>query len=417
MSEFCNSIATLNTYHPNNLLDRWNKVIQIAAEQSWPISYEGPMWRYYNPVEIMFGAGSVSELPKLIGGRNYALVTYPSDPFQRLAQRVEEAAGPAAVVINDIAPNPDFQLLGQQCAQLAGIRHQIEVIVALGGGSVIDSAKVFAAADGSFDNVVTYLETGGGAANLGTIPIIAVPTTAGTGSEVTCWATVWDEQRARKYSLSRQNLYPEAAVIDPELMVNKPHELTLSTGLDTLSHALESIWNINANPISARHAVHAAGTILDTLPDLLNDLGNLSLRTQIADAALSAGLAFSNTKTAIAHNLSYPITLGWGIQHGIACSFTLPVILSSVDGIGGFRQAALHDVFGSNLSSASIELMTFLNRLGVSTRFADYGISDAQRMDIVDEAFAGERGRNFAGTKEAFLKTLDAQDGKKSKVA
>ena len=84
---------------------------------------------------------------------------------------------------------------------------------------------------------------------------------------------------------------------------------------------------------------------------------------------------------------------------------------------GRTKLSTLVHVFGSDLSSASIELTTLLNRLGVSTRFADYGISDAQRMDIVDEAFAGERGRNFAGTKEAFLKTLDAQDGKKSKVA
>ena len=174
-----------------------------------------------------------------------------------------------------------------------------------GGGSVIDSAKVFAAAAGDFSKVLHYLETGAGGSALSAIPIIAVPTTAGTGSEVTSWATVWDEERGRKFSLVRETLYPEIAVIDPMLMLAKPYGLTLATGLDALSHSIESIWNINANPVSARHAVTAARAILADLPNLLRDLGNLELRNQIAEASLNAGLAFSNTKTAIAHNLSY----------------------------------------------------------------------------------------------------------------
>ena len=103
----------------------------------------------------------------------------------------------------------------------------------------------------------------------------------------------------------RETLYPEIAVIDPMLMLAKPYGLTLATGLDALSHSIESIWNINANPVSARHAVTAARAILADLPNLLRDLGNLELRNQIAEASLNAGLAFSNTKTAIAHNLSY----------------------------------------------------------------------------------------------------------------
>ena len=137
-----------------------------------------------------------------------------------------------------------------------------KVIVALGGGSVIDTAKVLAAARGGFAPVLRYLQTGAGAEALSATPIIAVPTTAGTGSEVTCWATVWDTQSGKKYSLSRPNLYPKHAVVDPALMVGKPRQLTISTGLDALSHALESLWNVNVNPISAQHAVVAAREIL-----------------------------------------------------------------------------------------------------------------------------------------------------------
>ena len=151
---------------------------------------------------------------------------------------------------------------------------------------------------------------------------------------------MWDTQSGKKYSLSRPNLYPRHALVDPKLMVGKPRQLTISTGLDALSHALESLWNVNANPISAHHAVVAAREILAVLPQLVNDLQNLELRSRMAAAALSAGLAFSNTRTAIAHSISYPVTLHHDVAHGIACSFTLPMVLRSVAGTGGLTGKA-----------------------------------------------------------------------------
>ena len=362
------------------------------------------MWSYNNPVRILFGVDQFASIASLIGDRTYALVTYPEAPFQALTDQVAKGAGKPLIVISDVAPNPDCRLLAEQSARFASLTAAPEVIVAIGGGSVIDSAKVFAAAAGDFSTVQRYLETGDGGSTLSAIPIIAVPTTAGTGSEVTSFATVWDEERGRKFSLVRENLYPEIAVVDPALMLGKPYGLTLATGLDALSHSIESIWNINANPVSARHAVAAASAILADLPKLLRDLSNLELRHRIAEASLNAGLAFSNTKTAIAHNLSYPITLGWGVQHGIACSFTLPTVLRSVVGIGGFREAALKQVFGDDLDKGASDLTAFLASLGVGHRFTDHGIPDVDCHQIIDEAFAGERGKNFIGSKQSFLK-------------
>ena len=363
------------------------------------------MWTYFNPVKIEFGAGGFDTLPALIGGRRYAVATYPDAPFPELTQKLSEAAGAPVLVFDDIAPNPDYRLLDEQTARFNTLAAGPEVIVALGGGSVIDSAKVFAAANGDFQKVRRFLETKEGAEDLSGIPVIAVPTTAGTGSEVTSWATVWDDEGGRKFSLARPDLYPETAVIDPVLMLGKPYGLTLATGLDALSHALESIWNIHANPISARYAVTAAQTILRDLPKLLTDLGNLDLRSNIAEAALCAGLAFSNTRTAIAHNLSYPITLGWGVPHGIACSFTLPTVLKSVIGTGGFREDCLKEIFGSDLEKAAADLTAFLTSSGVGIHFADYGVPDENRAAIIDDAFAGERGKNFIGSKESFLQS------------
>jgi alcohol dehydrogenase len=361
------------------------------------------MWTYRNPVRIIFGNDAFASLSSLIAGRPYALVTYPDASFTDLTSKMVAAAGHPVLVINDIAPNPDYKLLQVQAARFAGLTAQPEVIVALGGGSVIDSAKAFAAASGDFSKVKRFLETKEGEEDLSSVPIIAVPTTAGTGSEVTCWATIWDEERGRKFSLARENLYPEVALVDPTLMLGKPYGLTLATGLDALSHSLESIWNINANPVSARHAVAASRAIIADLPRLLSDLGNLDLRSRIAEASLNAGLAFSNTKTAIAHNLSYPITLGWHVQHGIACSFTLPTVLRSVEGIGGFREEALKEIFGDNLSQGSDDLTGFLKNLGVGSHFTDHGVPHNSCADIIDEAFAGERGKNFIGSKESFL--------------
>lgn len=360
------------------------------------------MWTYSNPVKIDFGPGSFAHLPGAIGQRRYAVVTYAEEPFSGLVGKLARTAGEPHFVIDDVAPNPDNVLLREQSARFADLDQPPELIVAIGGGSVLDSAKVYSAAAGDFGKVQRYLERQEGGDDLSTIPIIAVPTTAGTGSEVTCWATVWDERAGRKFSLALPDLYPEKAVIDPTLTLGKPRLLTLSTGLDTLSHALESIWNVSANPVSTGFAVEAAREVLECLPRLLEDLGNIRFRTRLAKASLFAGLAFSNTKTAIAHNLSYPMTLSYGVPHGIACSFTLPAVLMSVSGIGGTRGAALQSIFGDDLAVGAKSLRGFLSNLGVAVRVEEYGVTDEKWDEIVDAAFVGERGRNFVGKQSRF---------------
>lgn len=366
------------------------------------------MWKYQNPVAIEFGADSFAKLPGLIGKRRYALVTYGEPFFDDLTKQLVRDASAPVLIIRDVAPNPDYRLLAEQTARFAKLPQAPEVIVALGGGSVIDSAKVFAAANGDFANVKTYLETLKGAASLSAIPLIAVPTTAGTGSEVTCWGTVWDEASGKKYSLARPSLYAETAVIDPKLMLGKPRALTISTGLDALSHALESLWNVNVNPVSANHAVFAARNVIEVLPALANDLGNLELRSRMAMGALFAGLAFSNTKTAIAHSISYPITLRHGVPHGIACSFSLPMVLRSMEGVDGVCGGGLRRVFGDNFAQGAGQLEEMLAKLGVSTSPVAYGIEHQEWHALIDDALLGERGKNFLGSKDTLLAAAES---------
>ena len=361
------------------------------------------MWSYHNPVRIQFGEGAFGELGGLIARRPYLLVTYGEPLFRDLTARLSRAAGEPALIIDDVKPNPDRADLDVQCRRANDLIAAPELVVAVGGGSVIDTAKVIAAARGNFGPVWEVLVTGRGGEQLDPLPLIAVPTTAGTGSEVTSWATVWDGAGDRKYSLAAHALHPEHAVLDPDLTLSCPRGLTISTGLDALSHALESLWNRNANPVSTVHAVAAAREILEVLPALSRRLDDRPLRARMLRAAMFSGLAFSNTKTAIAHSMSYPVTLRHGTAHGIACSFTLPMVLRSVIGLDAGCDAALAQIFGTDLRTGADRLQGFLEELGVSTRPADHGVGSKEWEAIVADAVGGERGLNFIGSKEGLL--------------
>ena len=141
--------------------------------------------------------------------------------------------------------------------------------------------------------------------------------------------------------------------------------------------------------------------MLATLPALVGDLGNLELRRRMSLAALQAGLAFSNTKTALAHSISYDMTLQHGLPHGIACSFTLPLVLARAIGADAGRDAVLARIFDGALADAPARLTAFLEALGVSTRFETYGVSEAQAAGMIEAALDGVRGRNFIGAGRA----------------
>ena len=366
-------------------------------------------WSFHNPVRVTFGGGALSRISEVVEGRRYVLVTYGDPHFGEIAARIAAEAGEPLVVIDDVSPNPSFVSLAKSCAWLGSQAESPEAIVALGGGSVIDTAKVLSASSGDFERVRRYLVDHESEEALGSVPIIAIPTTAGTGSEVTCWASVWDTGAGRKYSLARPDLYPEHALVDPELTLGMPRMLTVSTALDALSHSLESIWNVNANPVSTNFAVLAATEILEVLPALATDLGSLVLRSRMATAALLAGLAFSNTRTALAHSLSYPMTLQYGLPHGLACSFSLPMLLRAVIGQDIECDEGLRRIFGQDLLAGVVRLTDFLTDLGVSVLAEDHGVPRDVFCDLIAAAYAGERGRNFIGPQDLVLAAEEQQ--------
>ncbi|KAF1067292.1 iron-containing alcohol dehydrogenase PsrA [Variovorax sp.] len=357
-------------------------------------------FHYFNPVQSTYGAGALSSLPKLLAGRHVALVTFQEARAIGLLGRLEAVLGDAlACVIDNVRPNPDVAELAATYAQFWRAHPQVEAIVAVGGGSAIDTAKaLMVAGEGArFDDLVAGLAGERPFVPVHAKMLIAVPTTAGTGSEVTPWATIWDRGRQRKYSLHLAQTWPRHALIDPELMLSLPAAVTLQSGLDALSHALESIWNVNANPVSDTFAVAAVRDTLEVLPQLMGRLDDVALRGRMALAALKAGMAFSNTKTALAHSISYEMTLRYGLPHGIACSFPLPLVLERAIGRRADRDAVLAQALGLPLAEAPRRLAAFIESLGVKTRFADYGVGEDEARRMLLQALSGARGRNFIG--------------------
>lgn len=360
-------------------------------------------WKYHNPVAVTFGWGELRRLPALVAGRPVLLVIFPEARAIGLLAQVESLLGAQLRgVIEDVAPMPSPAWLQLHHGPFWA-KYSDCVVVAIGGGSVLDSAKLLLTRPvaGGAEEILAAMAAGRKPSVAESRPLIAVPTTAGTGSEVTPWATFWDQGAIppKKLSLHLPELFAEAALIDPALTLSLPVNATRICALDALSHALEAIWNIHANPVSDILAAKAARSIIATLPRLLVAPQDIALRTALAAASLEAGLAFSNTMTALAHSISYELTFQRGIPHGLASSLTLPLVWSLALGVSAERDQILGQIFGPDVSDGPAALESFLNSVGVSCDFADYGFNDDQMSEIVSAAMRGPRGRNFINSK------------------
>ena len=268
-------------------------------------------------------------LRELVGGARYVLVTSAGWKRRGMVDRLVKACGQPAALIDGVRENPRLHDLASLESVLSGLRQSHGAVVALGGGSVMDAAKAIAGALGPAADVAMIASAARAATPLpgeaAPWPIYCVPTTAGTGSEVTSTATLWDGETGEKYSLADERLYPRAAVLDCTLLETAPEDLVLSTALDALSHSMESIWSRRHNPISDACATAAIRAVHRNLP-LALQRGETAHRTELQSAAVMAGYAISATRTGLAHAISYPLTGRFGLRHGLACSFTLPAV-------------------------------------------------------------------------------------------
>ena len=329
-------------------------------------------FNYHNPVKIHFGVKwleAVENLAQRLKDTKFLLITSQGFSKRGLSGKIANALGAQlAGIVDEIAPNPQIKHLQSIKTKLC----DFDAIIALGGGSVIDSAK-FLSVDSVFENDNFKIKSQ-------PKKLFAFATTSGTSSELTHWATIWDNNAFIKHSLSDEILYPKEAFYDANLSLSLPRQTTIYTALDALSHSFESIWNNNANPISTHYALMAIEIILRDLVELSKNLHSLKLRSNLMLASIYAGLAFSNTQTALAHALSYPLTMRFGTPHGLACSFSLPLLLECLP-----RKSHAFAL----LSPFKPQLLQIFDKLEISISPKDYGLND----EFIDEIFSSLNSR------------------------
>ena len=329
-------------------------------------------FNYHNPVKIHFGVKwleAVENLAQRLKDTKFLLITSQGFSKRGLSAQIQNVlAKQLAGIVDEITPNPQIKHLQSIKAKLC----DFDAIIALGGGSVIDSAK-FLSVDSVFENDNFKIKSQ-------PKKLFAFATTSGTSSELTHWATIWDNDTFVKHSLSDEILYPKEAFYDANLTLSLPRQTTIYTALDALSHSFESIWNNNANPISTHYALMAIEIILRDLVELSQNLHSLQLRSNLMLASIYAGLAFSNTQTALAHALSYPLTMRFGTPHGLACSFSLPLLLECLP-----RKSHAFAL----LSPFKPRLLQIFDKLEISILPKDYGLND----EFIDEIFSALNSR------------------------
>jgi len=344
------------------------------------------VWTYHNPVRIVAGIGALTALPKLVTGQgNVLLVTTPGFTSRGMTANLVSQLGAERVLIYDeVTPNPQLDSLDKATERFRG--QGIQSIVALGGGSALDAGKILGVTlagslpnplDNIFRHNVKHTWDAG-------IPVVAVPTTAGTGAEVTPFATVWDETTHKKHSVTGDQVYPSHALLDPDLTLPLPYQETLYTGLDAISHALESLWNKNKTPVSEALAIEALALANKALPVVLKTPNDIAQRAKMQTAAVLAGLAISQTRTAIAHSISYPLTSRYNIPHGLACGFTLVQI---------YTQYHLRDneILGSATVQSTIEI---LDELSLGNHVQEY-VLGKNISEFIQDMHLPERTDNF----------------------
>lgn len=361
----------------------------------------------YCPVRCIEGCSYHAAVAALLDDRSYAIVTSKGWKRRGVVDWLIERCGEPTAVVDQVEPNPRLGKIVEWAPSVA----RAEVVVALGGGSVIDTAKGFVALNalnGDSARLTAHLRGESHLPDdLPAVAIIAVPTTSGSGSEVTRWGTIWGEDGS-KYSVAAPALYPTHAVLDADLCLSMPRDVTLATGLDALSHAMEAVWNRRHTDVTDMLAEQAIRIIRETLPLVLSNLDDRALRQRMQSAALLAGLAMGTTQTAIAHSISYPITAKFAVPHGIACSFSLAEVARYNTESEPDRLRPIANAFESSVEKLADNVDSFLIEVGLDRELARYvspTIFNQLGDDLITPARAANNIREIDGVEAKALAT------------
>lgn len=357
---------------------------------------------FRNPVESRFGRGVAAEQ---LGGEIEppALVVTGAATLDRAGLR--GIVGGDVAAFEKVSPNPGAATVNEATRQAAALGAR--TVVGLGGGSALDAAKSVAVLIGNGDDVAELLPAAG-AAVARHVRLVQVPTTAGTGSEVTPWASLWDG--GRKWSVDTPAAFADVALVDPALTDSMGPRLTAASGLDAFAHAVEAMWGRHAAPASDALAAAALREIGTHLPAAVAG-GGEAARDGMALGALLAGLALSQTRSAAAHALSYAMTARRGLEHGLAvgllCRALLPFNAVAAPEAVDRMLAALGV---PDLAAAQAFVDRVLDAAGLAPSLAALGVPREDHDAIVAQAnperFANNPGELAAADVRAALESI-----------
>lgn len=357
--------------------------------------------------DVRFGVGALSTLPELVretGGERVFVVSDPGVVRSGVAAQVVEVlerGGLATHLFDGIEPNPGTRTVARGSAELAAFGLDGTVVVPVGGGSSMDAAKVMSlhAANGGQVLALGYHREDVAPG----LPVIAIPTTAGTGAETNTYGVITDEAAGRKDYVGHPSVLPRWSLLDPALTVGVPPAATAATGVDAMTHSLESLLSRHPNPFAEAIALGVIRTVREWLPRAVRDGGDLEARSQLLMASHLAGIGQqSGTGVGLVHALGHAIGTRGSLPHGLALAVVEPEVLAFYADEPGLRDRELHLV-GVALGAASPTerpatgaiaaigaLRGFLAELGLRPPLTSLGFDDATlevvAQDAIDDA-------------------------------
>ncbi len=342
------------------------------------------MFTHYNPVELVFGPGTVDRIGSLVrehGGTALVVTGRSSMKKTGVLDQVLaslDEAGLEASVFDEVEPNPSFPTVDAGAEQAK----ECDLVIGLGGGSPMDAAKAIAIAAANNRPIADFYD---GEEPLRTMPIFAVASTAGTGSEVDRYFVLTNPDSKEKHGWGHRSTYPAGAIVDPAVMQTMPPRLTASTGLDAFFHALETSISLNATPITDIYATAALRRIIDALPAAYRDGGDMAARESMALASALAGMAIDGGGVTMLHGLEHPVSGHLDVAHGAGLA---ALSISYIERVGSacpdrFRRiAALFDRESDGPVAGTVAgLRELLQAVDMDVGLSDLGVP----ADLVDQ--------------------------------
>lgn len=339
---------------------------------------------------VVFGAGrlaSLGELTRQCGGERVLIVTDPGIVAAGHVERARESLAQAGLdvqIFSGVEENPAERHV-EACAAAAR-DHAADFLVGLGGGSSMDTAKGanFVLTNGG--SIADYW--GVGKASRPLLPMIAVPTTAGTGSEAQSFALIANETTHQKMACGDRKCLPRIALLDPEVTVSQPAAVTAVSGIDAVSHALESYVTTRRNPVSRLYSRESWRLLGEWLPRVFADPSDVEARGAVLLGAYFAGCAIESSMLGATHSLANPLTARHGIAHGAAIGLMLPHVLRFNEPVVGedYRYLAALVPDGAADGALAERIGSLVGSAGLPTQLRSLGIEPEELGDMAREA-------------------------------